>query len=108
MPIFGTRGCLSAARHGAATSAFDYALQYAKERNQFGRPIGKFQAISHKLAEMKVMLETTRLLVYQFAWKMAQGAATRHDAAIVKLYSGETYKNVSDMGLQIRGLWLRD
>ena len=75
----------------------------AKERNQFGRPIGKFQAISHKLAEMKVMLETTRLLVYQFAWKMAQGAATRHDAAIVKLYSGETYKNVSDMGLQILG-----
>ena len=52
---------------------------------------------------MKVMLETTRLLVYQFAWKMAQGAATRHDAAIVKLYSGETYKNVSDMGLQILG-----
>ena len=97
------RLCLSAARYGAATSAFDYALQYAKERNQFGRPIGKFQAISHKLAEMKVMLETTRLLVYQFAWKMGQGAATRHDAAIVKLYSGETYKNVSDMGLQILG-----
>ena len=97
------RLCLSAARYGAATSAFEYALQYAKEREQFGRPIGKFQAISHKLADMKVMLENSRLLVYQFAWKMARGAATRHDAAIVKLYSGETYKTVSDMGLQILG-----
>ena len=97
------RLCLSAARYGAATSAFEYALQYAKEREQFGRPIGKFQAISHKLADMKVMLENSRLLVYQFAWKMARGAATRHDAAIVKLYSGESYKTVSDMGLQILG-----
>jgi alkylation response protein AidB-like acyl-CoA dehydrogenase len=97
------RLCLSAARTGAATAAFDYALDYAKNREQFGRPIGKFQAISHKLAEMKVMLDVSRLLVYRFAWLMARGEATRHDTAALKLYTGEAYKNVSDMGLQILG-----
>jgi alkylation response protein AidB-like acyl-CoA dehydrogenase len=97
------RLCLSAARTGAASAAFDYALDYAKNREQFGRPIGKFQAISHKLAEMKVMLDVSRVLVYRYAWLLSQGQATRHDAAVLKLYTGEAYKNVSDMGLQILG-----
>src|SRR3990170_4763060 len=97
------RLCLSAARTGAATAAFDYALEYAKTRKQFGQTIGKFQAISHKLADMKVMLDVSLTLVYRFAWLMSQGKATRHDAAVLKLYTGETYKAVSDMGLQILG-----
>jgi alkylation response protein AidB-like acyl-CoA dehydrogenase len=97
------RLCLSAARTGAATAAFEYALEYAKNRQQFGRPIGKFQAISHKLADMKMMLDVSRMLVYRFAWLMSQGKATRVDAAVLKLYTGETYKAVSDMGLQILG-----
>jgi len=97
------RLCLSAARTGAASAAFDYALEYAKNREQFGRPIGKFQAISHKLADMKVMLDVSRVLVYRYAWLLSQGQATRHDAAVLKLYTGEAYKNVSDMGLQILG-----
>jgi len=97
------RLCLSAARTGAATAAFDYALEYAKNRKQFGRPIGKFQAISHKLADMKMMLDISRTLVYRFAWLMSEGKATRHDAAVLKLHTGETYKTVSDLGLQILG-----
>ncbi len=97
------RLCLSAARTGAATAAFDYALAYARSRKQFGKPIGEFQAISHKLADMKVMLDVSRMLVYRYAWLMSQGKATRHDAAVVKLQTGETYKAVSDMGLQILG-----
>lgn len=97
------RLCLSAARTGAAAAAFDYALAYAKSREQFGRPIGKFQAVSHKLADMKVMLDLSRMLVYRFAWLLAQGKATRHDAAVLKLYTGESYKAISDMGLQILG-----
>ena len=97
------RLCLSAARTGAATAAFDYALDYAKTRKQFGRPIGQFQAISHKLADMKMMLDISRTMVYRFAWLMSEGKATRHDAAVLKLYTGETYKAVSDMGLQILG-----
>ncbi len=97
------RLCLSAARTGAASAAFDYALEYAKTRKQFGRPIGQFQAISHKLADMKMMLDISRTMVYRFAWLMSEGRATRHDAAVLKLYTGETYKTVSDMGLQILG-----
>jgi len=97
------RLCLSAARTGAATAAFDYALEYAKTRKQFGRPIGQFQAISHKLADMKMMLDISRTMVYRFAWLMSEGKATRQDAAVLKLYTGETYKAVSDMGLQILG-----
>ncbi len=97
------RLCLSAARTGAATAAFDYALDYAKNREQFGRPIGKFQAIAHKLADMKVMLDLSRMLTYRFAWLLDQGKATRHDAAVLKLYTSESYKAVSDMGLQILG-----
>lgn len=97
------RLCLSAARTGAAQAAFDYALDYAKNRRQFGRPIGSFQAIAHKLADMKVMLDISRTLVYRFAWLLSQGQATRSDAAVLKLYSGETYKAVSDLGLQILG-----
>ena len=97
------RLCLSAARTGAASAAFDYALEYAKTRKQFGRPIGQFQAISHKLADMKMMLDISRTMVYRFAWLMSEGKATRHDAAVLKLYTGEAYKAVSDMGLQILG-----
>jgi len=97
------RLCLSAARTGAASAAFEYALEYAKTRKQFGQTIGGFQAISHKLADMKAMLDVSRMLVYRFAWLLEQGKATRHDAAVVKLQTGETYKAVSDMGLQILG-----
>ena len=77
----------SGRRTGAATAAFEYALAYAKTRKQFGRAIGQFQAISHKLADMKVMLDISRMLVYRYAWLMSQGKATRHDAAVVKLHT---------------------
>jgi acyl-CoA dehydrogenase len=97
------RLCLSAARTGAATAAFEYALDYAKTRKQFGKTIGSFQAISHKLADMRAMLDISRLLVYRFAWLVEQGKATRQDAAVLKLYTGETYKTVSDLGMQILG-----
>lgn len=97
------RLCLSAARTGAATAAFEYALDYAKNRKQFDRPIGKFQAISHKLADMKVMLDVSRTMVYRFAWLVSVGKATRQDAAVLKLYTSETYKSVADLGLQILG-----
>lgn len=97
------RLCLSAARTGAAAAAFEYALDYAKNRRQFGRPIGGFQAISHKLADMKVMLDISRMLVYRYAWLMSQGKATRHDAAVVKLQTSESYKAIADLGMQILG-----
>ena len=97
------RLCLSAARTGAAQAALADALDYAKTREQFGRPIGKFQAVSHKLADMQVMVELSELLVRQYTWKFANGRNTTRDAAILKLYTCEAYKAVSDMGLQVLG-----
>lgn len=97
------RLCLSAARTGAARAAFEYALAYAKEREQFGKPIGKFQAVSHKLADMKAMLDIAQTMVYRYAWLVEQKKDTRADAAILKLYTAESYKSISDMCLQILG-----
>ena len=94
---------LSAARTGAAQAALADALAYAKSREQFGRPIGKFQAVSHKLADMQVMVDLSELLVRQYTWKFEQGRNTARDAAILKLYTCEAYKSVSDMGLQVLG-----
>ena len=97
------RLCLSAARTGAARAAFEYALEYAKNRQQFGKSIGKFQAVSHKLAEMKAMLDISQTMVHRYAWLMENKQATRQDAAILKLYTSESYKSISDMCLQILG-----
>ncbi|MPZ59819.1 MAG: acyl-CoA dehydrogenase [Propionibacteriales bacterium] len=94
---------LSAARTGAAQAAMQDALEYAKTRQQFGRPIGKFQAVSHKLADMAVMVDLSKLLVMQYTWRFEQGLATPKDAAVLKLYSCEAYKQVADLGLQVLG-----
>jgi acyl-CoA dehydrogenase len=94
---------LAAARTGAAQSALRDALDYAKTREQFGRPIGKFQAVSHKLADMAVLVETSRLLLAQYTWKFEQGISTARDAAVVKLHTCEAYKQIADLGLQVLG-----
>ncbi|MDY7033291.1 MAG: acyl-CoA dehydrogenase family protein [Thermodesulfobacteriota bacterium] len=94
---------LAAMCTGAAQSVLDDALQYAKERVQFGRPIGKFQAISHKLADMQVEVDVSRLLTYRLAWMVTQGTSDLKTAAITKLYTAEAYKHVSDLGMQILG-----
>ena len=94
---------LAAARTGAAQSALRDALDYAKTREQFGRPIGKFQAVSHKLADMAVMVEVSKLLLLQYTWKFEQGVSTVRDAAVVKLYTCEAYKQIADLGLQVLG-----
>lgn len=94
---------LAAMCTGAAQSVLDDALQYAKERVQFGRPIGKFQAISHKLADMQVEVDISRLLTYRLAWMAAQDTSDLKIAAITKLYATEAYKHISDMGMQILG-----
>jgi acyl-CoA dehydrogenase len=97
------RLCLSAARTGAAAAALQLALAYAKERKQFGRPIGTFQAVSHMISEMHTLVDTARLQVYRFAWLVSQGKAGRLEAATLKLYAGEAYKRVADLGVQVMG-----
>ncbi len=97
------RLCLSAARTGAARAAYEFALEHAKTRIQFGKPIGKFQAVSHKLAEMRMMLDIAQTMVYRYAWLVEHGKDTRQDAAVLKLYTSESYKSIADMSLQILG-----
>lgn len=97
------RLCLSAARLGAARRAFEYALDYAKTRHQFGKPIGSFQVTQHKFADMKVMLDTSRTMVLRYAWLMEHGKAERADTAVIKYYVAESYKTISDMCLQVLG-----
>lgn len=97
------RLCLSAVRIGAARRAFEYALDYAKTRHQFGKPIGSFQVTQHKFADMKVMLDTAWTMVRRYAWLMENGKAERADTAVIKYYVGESYKTISDMCLQILG-----
>jgi alkylation response protein AidB-like acyl-CoA dehydrogenase len=97
------RLCLSAARTGAAAAALSDALAYAKERKQFGHPISDFQAVSHRLANMQVMVEISEMLVRRYAARLDRGQATTRDAAILKLYACEAYKEVADLGLQVLG-----
>ena len=97
------RLCLSAARTGAAQAAVDDAAGYAKERHQFGVPIGSFQAVSHKIADMQAMVEISRVLVYRYAAKLDAREATVRDAAVLKLYVCEAYKQVADLGMQVLG-----
>lgn len=97
------RLCLSAARTGAAKAAVAESLEYAKQRHQFGQPISKFQAVSHRLAEMQTMTEISNMLVYRYAALLDRDQATVRDAAILKLYACEAYKQVADMGLQVLG-----
>lgn len=97
------RLCLSAARTGAAAAALSDSVGYAKERKQFDKPISEFQAVSHRLAEMQTMVEISQMLVYRYASRLDRGLASVRDAAILKLYACEAYKDVADMGLQVHG-----
>lgn len=97
------RLCLSAARTGASKAALADSIEYAQQRSQFGQPISKFQAVSHRLAEMQMKTEISAALVYRYAALLDRDEATVRDAAILKLYACEAYKEVADDGLQVLG-----
>jgi len=99
----GERFGLAALCTGGSQAVLNDSLRYARDRVQFGKSIGKFQAISHKLADMQVEVDVSRLLTYRLAWMLSQGIFDIKMAAITKLYATEAYKNISDMGLQILG-----
>jgi alkylation response protein AidB-like acyl-CoA dehydrogenase len=79
------------------------SIAYAQEREQFGRPIGSFQAISHRLVDMKLRLETARLMLYRLAYLLDAGRATDVDAALTKLHLSECLVQSSLDALQIHG-----
>jgi alkylation response protein AidB-like acyl-CoA dehydrogenase len=98
-----TRVALAAGCVGLAQAAFDAALEYAKSRQQFGQPIGKFQGVSFKLADMAMEIELARLFVYKVAWMVEQKEKVAKEAAMAKLYASEMATRVAHRALQIHG-----
>ena len=90
---------------GAAQACVDLAVQYAKDRKQFGRPIGSNQAISHMLADMQSEVEAARTLMWRAAWIVAQGRDALREISMAKLLSSETYVRVANSGMQIMGAY---
>jgi short/branched chain acyl-CoA dehydrogenase len=99
----GGRISVAAMGVGLAQGAYDLAYAYAGERQQFGRPIGKFQAVQFKLADMATEIQAGRALVYQAAWLKDQGRPFALAAAQAKLYTGELSHRVANWALQIHG-----
>lgn len=88
---------------GITAAALEQALQYAKDRNAFGRPIGAFQAVQHPLAEMATELEQIRLLTAKAAWLQSQGMDCATEAAMAKLAASEAAVRATDRGMRVLG-----
>lgn len=99
----GGRISIAALSVGIAQGAYEAALKYAKERQQFGKPIAEFQAIQFKLAEMATQIECSRLLTLQAAAAKDAGQPVTAKSAMAKLYASETAVRVSEEGVQIHG-----
>jgi hypothetical protein len=97
------RSCLFACHLGAMERQLESCVKYAKERRQFGKSIGSFQSISNKIADMKVRIELSRLILYKVAWMKAQGKKAPIESAIAKLYTSESYVASSLDAIQIHG-----
>ena len=91
-------------RHSASRAAYEYALDYAKERQAFGRPIIMNQAIAFKLADMKMHIDAARLLVWRACWMASTGKHFQAgEGSMSKLYAGETAVRVTEDAIQILG-----
>ena len=99
------RSCLFASIVGAMHRQLDACVGYARSREQFGQPIGKFQGVSGKIADMYVRLEAARSLVYRAAWLKQQGRAAPAEAAAAKLFTSEAWVRSSQDAIQIHGAW---
>ena len=88
---------------GLAQAAFEAALKYSQEREQFGQPICNFQAIQWMLADMATEIDAARLMVYRAAWLKDQGAHFTKEAAMAKLYASEVAERVCFKAIQIHG-----
>lgn len=99
------RCCILASALGAMEREIEASVAYACEREQFGRPIGKFQAVSHRIVDMKMRHEAARLILYKAAWTKAckGGAVSSMESAMAKLAVSEAWVQTSLDALQIRG-----
>ncbi len=99
----GGRISVAAMGIGLAQGAYDLAYAYAKEREQFGRPISSFQSVQQKLVDMATEIEAGRHLVWKAAWEKDRRRDFRQAAAMAKLYSGELSHRAANWALQIHG-----
>jgi len=90
---------------GLARASYECVVEYAKQRVQFGRPIGQHQAIAVKIAQMATEIEAARLLVYQAAWLLDQGKLPLKEAAMAKLYACEMSSRVTSEVVHIHGAY---
>jgi alkylation response protein AidB-like acyl-CoA dehydrogenase len=97
------RAVILASQLGAMERQLEQAVQYANDRRQFGQSIGKFQSVSNRIADMKLRLETARLLTYKVAWLKSQGESVMLDAAIAKLYLSECFVESSLDAIRTHG-----
>jgi alkylation response protein AidB-like acyl-CoA dehydrogenase len=98
------RSALLAPFVGGVQFVIDRCTRYAQERYQFGRPIAEFQAVRHKLADLKIFLEAARSLVYRIAWCKDQGRPLNHlEAAVAKLFVGDWSLKPANDALQVMG-----
>ncbi|KOP83477.1 acyl-CoA dehydrogenase [Cytobacillus solani] len=88
---------------GIAQAAYEKAVQYAKERQQFGRSLSNFQAIQFKLADMAMKIELARNMVYKAAWLKDHGRPFSKEASMCKLYASEICMEITDQAVQIHG-----
>jgi len=88
---------------GAIQTCVEMTVAYAKERVQYERPIGSFQALQHKMADMWTAMETSRYLVYEAAWMESEGLPCAKEASMAKAYVNEVYKNVSKWSVRLHG-----
>ncbi len=88
---------------GGARAVVDLASTYAKERKQFGKPIGTFQAIAHMLADMETEVEAARSLMWRAAWMVASGQNALKEITMAKLFAARPMPKVANMGMQVLG-----
>ena len=88
---------------GAAQGVVDLAVQYAKDRKQFGRPIGSNQAIAHMLADMQTEVEAARTLMWRAAWMVSNGETALREISMAKLFASEAYVKVASQAMQVFG-----
>ena len=97
------RAIAAASYVGSGRKVFDLALAYAKERVQFGKPIGEFQAIAHMLADMQTDQEAGSLLMWRAVEKLSLGENALRDVTMAKLFCSEAYLRAANNGVQIMG-----
>ncbi len=97
------RSFIFASHVGSMHRQLDAAVQYARERKQFDQPIGKFQWVSNRIVEMKMRLETSRMLLYKAAWMKERGERCATEAAMAKLHIGEAFLASSIDAMRIFG-----